>query len=256
MFMGFPAALLFSSTGADHKMFMKEGRQQGQTTMETMPIRVVLVEDDEQMSLTLAQAVGSDSRLRLVATFDRLRPALAWLNEHAPDVLLVDLGLPDGSGLELIRACARLHDACEIMVVSMFADEVNVLASIEAGALGYVHKDAEGTDIVEAIVSLRSGGSPMSPSIARRLLTRLKPEAAATAVKSSLASGAPQLTPREIEILHLISRGYSYQEVADLLRIMVSSVQTHIKSMYRKLAVNSRSAAVFEARALGLLGDV
>jgi DNA-binding NarL/FixJ family response regulator len=137
----------------------------------------------------------------------------------------------------------------------MFADEANVLASIEAGALGYVHKDAEGTDIVEAIVSLRSGGSPMSPSIARRLLTRVKSEPTSMMTRPAGASAAPALTPRETEILHLISRGYTYQEVADLLSIMMSSVQTHIKSMYRKLAVNSRSEAVFEARALGLLSD-
>lgn len=221
--------------------------------MGSPPIRVMLVEDDERMSAMLAAAVGSDVRLNLVARFNRFRPALAWLDQHAPDVLLVDLGLPDGSGLELIRACARLHDTCEIMVVSMFADEANVLASIEAGALGYVHKDAEGTDIVEAIVSLRSGGSPMSPSIARRLLTRVKSEPISMTTRPAGASAAPALTPRETEILHLISRGYTYQEVADLLSIMVSSVQTHIKSMYRKLAVNSRSEAVFEARALGLL---
>jgi DNA-binding NarL/FixJ family response regulator len=215
----------------------------------------MLVEDDERMSAMLAAAVRSDVRLNLVARFNRFSPALAWLDQHAPDVLLVDLGLPDGSGLELIRACARLHDTCEIMVVSMFADEANVLASIEAGALGYVHKDAEGTDIVEAIVSLRSGGSPMSPSIARRLLTRVKSEPTSMMTRPAGASAAPALTPRETEILHLISRGYTYQEVAGLLSIMVSSVQTHIKSMYRKLAVNSRSEAVFEARALGLLSD-
>jgi DNA-binding NarL/FixJ family response regulator len=219
------------------------------------PFSVVLVEDDERMSSMIATAVASDARLTLVASFDRLRTALAWLDQHAPDVLLVDLGLPDGSGLELIRTCARLHATCEIMVVSMFADEANVLASIEAGALGYVHKDAEGTDIVEAIVSLRSGGSPMSPSIARRLLTRVKSEPTSMMTRPAGASAAPALTPRETEILHLISRGYTYQEVADLLSIMMSSVQTHIKSMYRKLAVNSRSEAVFEARALGLLSD-
>ena len=141
------------------------------------------------------------------------------------------------------------------MVVSMFADEVNVLASIEAGALGYVHKDAADTDIVEAILSIRSGGSPMSPSIARRMLKRVRSAPGTGQTRPAASSAAAALTPRETEILNLISRGYSYQEAADLLHIMVSSVQTHIKSMYRKLAVNSRSEAVFEARALGLLQD-
>jgi len=225
------------------------------SVVSVQPIRVVLVEDDESMRSQLAAVVRADPRLVLMATFDRLRPAICWLTEHAPDVLLVDLGLPDGSGLELIRTCARLHDKCEIMVVSMFADEVNVLASIEAGALGYVHKDAADTDIVEAILSIRSGGSPMSPSIARRMLARIKAPSGLGQTRSAAVSTKAALTPRETEILNLISRGYSYQEVADLLHIMVSSVQTHIKSMYRKLAVNSRTEAVFEARAMGLLPE-
>ena len=220
------------------------------------PIRVVLVEDDERIRAQLTDAVRADDRLALVATFDRLHAALAGLVQLAPDVLLVDLGLPDGSGLELIRACSRLHQGCDIMVVSMFADEANVLASIEAGALGYVHKDAADTDIVDAILSLHSGGSPMSPAIARRMLTRIRSTPAAGLSARAAAPAPSALTPRETEILNLISRGYSYQEVADLLNIMVSSVQTHIKSMYRKLAVHSRSEAVFEARALGLLKDL
>lgn len=221
--------------------------------MKTRPVRVVLVEDDERLSARLALALGSDARLELVAAFDRLQAALIWIEKQAPDVLLVDLGLPDGSGLDLIKACSQRHTGCDIMVFSMFADEANVLASIQAGALGYVHKDAEGTDIVEAIMSLKSGGSPMSPAIARRMLTRVR---SAPYVSTSRLQGAEPkgiLSPRETEILNLISRGYTYQEVSELLGIMVSSVQTHIKSMYRKLAVNSRSEAVFEARALGLL---
>lgn len=229
--------------------------QEEQSVVSDETIRVVLVEDDERMRLQLASVVTADPRLMLMAMFGRMRPALGWLAEHTPDVLLVDLGLPDGSGLELIRVCARLHDQCEIMVVSMFADEGNVLASIEAGALGYVHKDAADTDIVEAILSIRSGGSPMSPSIARRMLKRIRSSSSSPPTRPAAAAAVAELTPRETEILNLISRGYSYQEAADLLQIMVSSVQTHIKSMYRKLSVNSRSEAVFEARALGLLQD-
>lgn len=225
-------------------------------SLQPIPIRVVLVEDDERMREQFAAVLGSDHRMVLVAAFDRLRPALDWLEHQSPDVLLVDLGLPDGSGLELIRACSRLYDTCDIMVVSMFADQANVLASIEAGALGYLHKDAADTDIVDAILSLRSGGSPMSPAIARRMLTKIRSTPAAGQPQKATAHAPTALTPRETEILNLISRGYSYQEVAGLLNVMVSSVQTHIKSMYRKLAVHSRTEAVFEARALGLLRDL
>jgi DNA-binding NarL/FixJ family response regulator len=182
--------------------------------VSVQPIRVVLVDDDERMRSQLAAVVSADPRLMLMAMFDRMRPALAWVAEYTPGVLLVDLGLPDGSGLDLIRTCPRLHDQCEIMVVSMFADEVNVLASIEAGALGYVHKDAADTDIVEAIVSIRSGGSPMSPSIARRMLKRIRSAPGTGLTRPAASSATAALTPRETEILNLISRDYSYQEAA------------------------------------------
>ena len=216
------------------------------------PARVVLVEDDPRTLQSLQAAVAASPALTLAAAFDRAQPALAWLQAHEPDVLLTDLGLPDGSGRDLIAACAARHPRCDIMVVSMFGDERNVLTAIEAGASGYILKDGRPEDIALAIQDLRAGGSPMSPLIARRLLARVRGGTAATA---DAAAAMPLLTPRESETLDLIARGYTYQETARLMGVSMSTVQTHVKSMYGKLAVRSRAEAVFEARALGLLGQ-
>jgi DNA-binding NarL/FixJ family response regulator len=189
---------------------------------------------------------------------------LAWLAEHPVNVLLVDLGLPDGSGLDVIRHAVRLHPACEPLVISMFGDEDNVLASIEAGALGYIHKDSTPDDIASTILEMKSGASPISPMIARRVLSKYlslrdgrvaaapppEPEPVAAA---SATPARPALSTREHEVLELIARGFSYADIARLQSVSVHTVQTHIKNLYRKLAVRSRGEAVFEATQLGLL---
>ena len=191
----------------------------------------------------------------LAAAFDRALPAIAWLAEHDTDVLLTDLGLPDGSGIDVIRACAANWPDCAIMVISLFGDEKSVLDSIEAGATGYILKDGDQLDVSRAMRDLLQGGSPMSPLIARKVLARaLQREAPVlvAAVSGKLAPGSA-LTKRESETLGLIARGYTYEEVARLLSVSLSTVQSHIRGIYRKLAVNSRGEAVFEAHKLGLL---
>ena len=223
------------------------------------PVRVVVVEDDALTLARLVSALQADVRVEVAAAFDRWRAAHDWLHGHGCDVLLTDIGLPDGSGIELVRTCARLQPSADIMIVSMFADDQNVLACIEAGAAGYILKDAHEPDIVQSILTLRAGGSPMSPLIARRLLQRLKAGGASAGKAPGVPAPAPDtpdLTTRESDTLRLIARGYAYKEVAEMLGVSVSTIQTHIKNMYRKLSVNSRSEAVFEAQALGLLRDV
>jgi len=215
------------------------------------PAAVVIVEDDPRTRAHLCAALDGQPGLRLAACFEQAQPAIAWLGANQLDVLLTDLGLPDGSGIDVIHACAARHPCCDIMVITMFGDEKNVLSAIAAGASGYLLKDADPLDVVRAITELRAGGSPMSPLIARKVLLH------AGARGAGGASGAPAdhigLTRREAETLDLIARGYTYGEVAQLLSVTVGTVQTHIKSIYGKLAVHSRSEAVFEAHKLGLL---
>jgi len=216
------------------------------------PVRVMIVEDDPVTRKSLSLAVESEPALALLAAFDSVAPALEWLQGHAADVLMTDLGLPDGSGIEVIRACARLHPATDIMVVTMSGDQENVLACIEAGASGYVLKDAGPLDIARAVLDLRAGGAPMSPVIARMVLARVR-DGKKAAVSNLADIAATSLTRREAAILDLIAQGDSYGEVAKLLSVSVGTVQTHIKNIYGKLAVHSRGEAVFEAHRRGLL---
>ena len=216
--------------------------------------QVLVVEDDEATREFFADAVRGDGGLALAGCVGTVAEAVAWLDApHADlDVLLVDIGLPDGSGLEVIRHALRRDPACEPLVISMFGDEENVLASIEAGAMGYIHKDSSPDDIAGVILEMKRGGSPISPMIARRVLSKYRGRREPA---RPVAPVAPEraLSPREQEVLELIARGFSYADIARLKEVSIHTVQTHIKHLYAKLAVSSRSEAVFEATQLGLL---
>jgi DNA-binding NarL/FixJ family response regulator len=230
--------------------------------------RVLIVEDDAQMREFFASSVRRCASLILAGSLGTVAEARAWLDASplAVDVMLIDLGLPDGSGLEVIRHAIARNPACEALVISMFGDEENVLASIEAGALGYIHKDSTPDDIAHTILQMKNGASPISPMIARRVLANyrhLRDDASAhledqankgrteAPVVSPPAGRA--LSPREQEVLELIARGFSYADIARLKEVSVHTVQTHIKNLYGKLAVRSKSEAVFEATQMGLL---
>jgi DNA-binding NarL/FixJ family response regulator len=227
---------------------------------------VLVVEDDSRMRDFFALSVARCAELQLAASVGSVAEARAWLDDSANtlDVLLVDLGLPDGSGLEVIRHATRLHPRSEPLVISMFGDEDNVLASIEAGALGYIHKDSAPDDIAQTILEMKAGASPISPMIARKVLAKYalsrgkapaaQAHAAEPAIKASAPhANAPLLSPREQDVLALIARGFSYAEIASLQSVSVHTVQTHIKNLYAKLSVHSKNEAVYEASRLGLL---
>ena len=171
--------------------------------------------------------------------------------------MLVDLGLPDMDGVALIRHAASRHPGCDVLVVTMFGDDQHVLGSIEAGATGYLLKDADGAHIAAAIHQLRAGGSPISPGIARRVLARFRiasapPAPSVPSTPMPSAEGSP-LSARETEILRLVAKGLGFDTVGELLGISPHTVVTHVKKIYRKLAVRSRGEAVYEAGQLGLL---
>ncbi|MBX3635325.1 MAG: response regulator transcription factor [Rubrivivax sp.] len=213
--------------------------------------RVLLLEDDPATRERLAGIVAASPGLELAAAFGELRPALTWLAAHEPpQVLLVDLQLPDGSGVDLIRAARRIAPQAESMVISVFGDEAHVVTAIEAGATGYLLKDASADEIALAITRLLAGEAPISSAIARHLLRRFRGAPAAAAANA--ATDSP-LTPREGEVLALIAKGLSYQRIAESLGMSPHTVTSHIKQIYRKLAVNSRGEAVFEALQMGLL---
>lgn len=208
---------------------------------------VLLVEDDPVLRAKLATVIEASDSLTLTRAVGTVNEAMTLLQLEAPDVLLTDLGLPDGSGADLIRAVSDPKSTTEAMVITVFGDERHVIEALEAGASGYLLKDASEEDIVESILQLLAGGSPISPAIARYLLKRFKP------VRSEKPDLPEQLTTREQDILRLIAKGYSAKEIAELESISYNTVTTHVKHIYRKLAVNSRAEAVFEAITLNLV---
>lgn len=217
-----------------------------------MPHTVFLVEDDEPTRTRLARAIREQPELRLLAAVGTCAEARTQLTQQAPDVLLADLGLPDGRGADLIYEVSRAHPHTQSMVITVFGDEQHVVDAIAAGATGYLLKDASAGEIAQAILELLAGGSPISPAVARYLLKRFQSPAAAQPLKPQEPQPS-RFTDRETEVLHLVAKGLAYSEISHALTISANTVGSHIKQIYRKLAVNSRGEAVFEATALGLL---
>jgi DNA-binding NarL/FixJ family response regulator len=221
------------------------------------PWRVTLLEDDADTRIFLEGCVHAHPSLALAASFSRLGEARSWFESNRSDLLLTDLALPDGHALALIRDLALRRSDCAVMVVSMFGDEDTVIACVEAGAVGYIHKDSKSTEVDRAMIDVMHGASPISPMIARKLLGRLR-RASADAQPPARVLPPPDvmLSMRESEVLELIARGYAYAEIARLRGVTIHTVQSHIRNLYSKLAVHSRSEAVFEASRMGLLDSM
>ena len=209
-------------------------------------IRIVIVEDDPVTLGRIEQCLARLDDMTVVATAANVAQGLPMVAAGGYDVLLCDLGLPDGSGIDLIRASSTAHPDADIIVITIFAEQSKVLSSIKAGARGYLLKDENLEGCADRIREVRGGGSPISPIIARQLLRQLAP--APTSDEPGIA-----LTPRETEVLNLLARGFSYGEIADILHLSAQTIGTHVKNLYRKLEVRSRSEAVFEASSRGII---
>ena len=243
-------------------------RKQAQIIKETEKFmtRVLIVEDDVAFRGRYTAILARDATFEVVASVGTGGEGMAMLELRKPDVLLVDLGLPDISGISVIQHATKILPNCESMVVTVFGDEEHVLASIEAGASGYLLKDASEENFLEGIRELIAGGSPISPIIARRLLKRfhadidlppsiLPTERSAGVADAEAPAGDSEiaLSSREREILLLASKGFNYPEMGKLMGISPHTVTSHVKKIYRKLAVHSRGEAVFEANRMGLI---
>lgn len=174
------------------------------------------------------------------------------LFQQGVEVMLIDLALPDGSGLDLIAAVRDCQSVCKILVISVFGDVRNVLRAIELGADGYLLKGSDIREVEAAIRTVLEGGAPISPAVAGHLLARVRNQTSSGRSKSS-SSPALTLTAKEIQVLDYLGKGLSYKDVARLDGISYHTVAHHVKAIYRKLAVNSRGEAVFEAAQAGLI---
>ena len=214
--------------------------------------KVLIVEDDEIIRRYFEASVHRHDRLSLLGAVGSCQQA-APLIEQLPDVMLVDLGLPDGNGADLIRALKAKSPKSEAIVITVFADEFRVIEAIKAGASGYLLKDSLPDDIGDSIMEMLDGGSPISPSVARYILKALQPTDLNSGDVVEKSAQADLLSPKELEVLQLVARGYKRSEIASLMGISVHTVVSHIRHIYHKLEVHSRNEAVFEACQLGLI---
>ncbi len=208
------------------------------------PISVAVVEDDPNFLKHFLAVVEASPQLMLAGSATTAREGMALIDRVAADVFMIDLGLPDENGIGLIHRIAEFRSKANVMVVTVFGDDEHLIRSIEAGATGYLLKDALPEEMVSCIRELHDGGSPMSPVIARRLLRRFRPPA---------PTQPNPLSERETEILVLIAKGLSFAEVGETLDISPHTVVAHMRKIYGKLAVRSRGEAVFEAHQMGLI---
>lgn len=221
---------------------------------QTKQKTVLLVEDDKPTRLHLTKAINEHPKLTVSQSCGSFKQGLKALSDQQPDVLVTDLGLPDGSGIDLIRYARKHKQSIEIMVITVFGDERHILNAIEAGASSYLLKDGGTEYIGDAIMKLLAGESPITASIARKLLkTYQRDVSAAENHTEKEKKYQTQLTERETEVLGCMAKGYSYKEAASMLGMSSHTVSSHIKSIYRKLEVNSRGEAVYEAIQLGIV---
>jgi DNA-binding NarL/FixJ family response regulator len=213
-----------------------------------IPITVAIVEDEPEVRLRFEAAVRSHARLSLLFAASNAAQAIALTELRRPDVFLIDLGLPDRDGREVISWLVLKCPETLAMVVTVFADEEHVLSSLEAGAVGYLLKDTPSDEIARLIVELHEGGSPISPSVARSVIRRFIGKKPEVVVKVD-----NPLSERELEVLRLIEKGMTYEEVSEILGITWHTVTAHLRHVYRKLQVNSKGQAVFEAKQRGFL---
>ncbi|WP_100632506.1 LuxR C-terminal-related transcriptional regulator [Pseudomonas qingdaonensis] len=223
-----------------------------QTTVPepTLLAPVLLVEDEPLIHRRLeALLLQLGYRPEALLFASSLAEARACLAAQPVALALVDLGLPDGNGIELIEEMHATDPGQAILVISAWSTEDTLLAALRAGATGYVLKERDDLEILLSLRSVLRGGAPIDPFVARRIIEELRPGAA----QPVDTSDGERLTPREDQILRLVAEGLGNREIAEQLNLSRYTVECHVKRIYRKLAVSSRTRAIHAARTRGLL---
>jgi DNA-binding NarL/FixJ family response regulator len=215
---------------------------------------VFVLEDDPRLRARLVALMEKTGGFRVSAQAGNVADGLSALGHLVamPDICLIDLGMPDGSGLDVVRAIKARSDA-KVLIFTVFGDQNSVISALEAGADGFVLKDSRDVELIDALHATLQGGSPISAAAAAHLLRRLRTPAATAAVAPAPVEQDYGLTKRELQTLELLARGFPQREVATMMNVSPHTVGAHVKSIYTKMAVNSRSEAVFEAVQSGLI---
>ena len=225
-------------------------------TESILPAPVLIVEDEPMIQSRLRHILlemGYSNDMLIFVS--HLKAALQKIEEQPVSLALVDLGLPDGNGIELIEQLRAKDNSVLILVISAWSTQNSLFSAIQAGATGYVLKERDDTEVIMAIRSILRGGAPIDPFIAREILSQIsvqKPQEIAKPFKQP-DEDIEQLTNREHEILNLVAQGLSNREIAEQLFVSRYTVESHIKHIYRKLSVSKRTKAVSTARSLGIL---
>lgn len=209
-------------------------------------IRVAIVEDQEPLRNGLARLIADAPGHLVVGAWGAMEPALREIGAARPDVLLCDIGLPGMSGIEGIRLLQARLPELQILMLTVFGDDDHVFEAICAGASGYLLKDTPPPRLLESIAEIHAGGAPLSPGIARRVVRMF-------AKVAPPREETLRLSPREVELLQLFVDGHSYKTAARELGLSIDTVRFHIRHVYEKLHVHSKSEAVVLALRKGLL---
>lgn len=210
-------------------------------------IRIVIVEDKDTIREGLVVLLGATDGIECVASYGNCEDMLSKLKDDAPDIILMDIGLPGMSGIEGTREAKKILPDIVVIVLSVYDDNENIFKALCMGASGYLVKNTPPGRLLEAIKEAHEGGSPMSSHIARKVVTLFQKNF------TSPGDSDVHLTKRETEILTGLSDGHSYMSVATALFISVDTVRYHIRNIYQKLEVHSQSAAVSKAIRKGLI---
>ncbi|MBI5894308.1 MAG: response regulator transcription factor [Deltaproteobacteria bacterium] len=211
-------------------------------------MKIAIVEDEPILLGNLKILLSSEHNITVVGAFKNAEAAIANLEEISPDIMpdimIVDLGLPRKSGIELVREVKAKMPNIDILVYTVYEDNEHVFSALKAGASGYILKGGGFKELIEDIYNLYNGGAPMSPRIARKVINEFQTE-----VKNEEYI----LSPREKNIVTEIEKGLSYKEMADKFNISPHTVHTHIKNIYEKLHAKTRQEALLMARRKGII---
>ncbi|MBO9512896.1 MAG: response regulator transcription factor [Variovorax sp.] len=219
---------------------------------------ILIVDDDQAVRERLERVAAAAAPRARCAMAGSLAEARQRLASHRYDLALLDVGLPDGSGLDLLPWMQAHAPEVDAVVVSSLGDDATVLQAIRGGAVGYLLKNGSDVELELSLGSMERGGAPIDPVIARRILKLMTAPPAlspglATISPTPVPAATAELSEREMDVLRLVAQGHSNREIAQSLTLSINTVECHAKNIYRKLAVRSRSGAVYSARTKGLL---
>lgn len=207
-----------------------------------MAIKVSIVEDNEQLRTTLAKMISRSDGFECLGHHPSAEAGLAAIPNEKPDVVLMDINLPGINGVECVRKLKQILPNTQVVMLTAYEDTENIFNSLAAGAAGYLLKRSKSQEILDAVRDVLNGGSPMSTHIARKVVQSFQARPAAAP-----AEPEADLSPREQEVLNLLSQGFMYKEISDKLGISFETVRTYIRRIYEKLHVRTRTEAVAKA---------